>query len=107
VRRFVALPKVMALAAAGVVGLCGAGAVGAATPGQWAGKWSRPAAEIGGTGGVTTIAQTGQRVTGSFNWGGGGSITGTVSGTTLTGTWRVAGGGGGTLDLSIGPASDR
>lgn len=68
----------------------------------WSGKWTRPSAEIGGaSGGVTTLTQSGSSVTGSFNWGGGGSLSGSVSGNTLTGSWTAASGGGGTMTLMI------
>ena len=67
----------------------------------WAGKWTRPPSEIGGsTGGIATLAQSGSTVDGSFNWGGGGTIQGTVSGSTLTGTWTMAGAQG-TMTLTL------
>lgn len=65
-----------------------AGSAGAGVPNPWSGSWSRPPGEIGGSsGGVTKLSQQGASVTGSFNWGGGGTVSGTVSGSTLMGTW--------------------
>lgn len=93
----------------GVLGALGAAfvllasAAASAVQNPWTGRWARPAAQIGGApNGVTTLAQNGSSVTGSFNWGGGGTMQGTVSGGTLSGVWTQSSARG-TFRLVIAP----
>lgn len=87
------------IAAALVAGWASAGS--SAVAGPWTGTWSRPASEFGGAAaGVTTLTQNGSKVTGSYDWHGGGTISGTASGSTLQGTWSEAKGSG-TFHLTL------
>lgn len=87
--------RVLVAVALVVLDATAAGAQGPVAAPNWTGCWARPSTETGGfKNSLLRVTQTGSRVTGTFNWGGGGKLAGSASGKVLTGAWSHTGGSG-------------
>jgi len=64
------------------------------TPLSWAGTWRSPE-------GTLRLSQTGDHVSGTYDWNNGGVVDGTVSGNILSGTWTDNNHNSGVLRLSL------